>query len=105
MRRVLIPIFVVVLCGFILGGCGYLSPTTSKDPDTPTPVIILPPEPTANPRPTATQSQPPATVSAIPPVGEQAPDFTLSSVSGDTVTLSRYEGQKNIVLVFYRTGG
>ncbi len=42
---------------------------------------------------------------AIPAVGEQAPDFTLDSVWGDPITLSEYRGRKNVVLVFYRTGG
>lgn len=35
-------------------------------------------------------------------VGTRAPDFTLESLSGDTVTLSQYRGKKNVILVFYR---
>jgi peroxiredoxin Q/BCP len=34
-------------------------------------------------------------------VGDKAPDFTLSSQMGDSVTLSEYFGKKNIVLYFY----
>ena len=37
-------------------------------------------------------------------VGEQAPDFTLSSVTGEekgTFTLSDYRGKKNVVIAFY----
>jgi peroxiredoxin len=34
-------------------------------------------------------------------VGQEAPDFTLRSAAHDTVTLSSYRGQKNVVLVFY----
>src|SRR3954452_13998624 len=34
-------------------------------------------------------------------VGDQAPDFTLSSHHGEPVTLSSYKGEKNVVLVFY----
>lgn len=34
-------------------------------------------------------------------VGDKAPDFTLPSQLGDTVTLSEYLGKKNIVLYFY----
>ena len=34
--------------------------------------------------------------------GLPAPDFTLESVSGNSVTLSNYQGGKNVVLVFYR---
>ncbi|AWN22055.1 peroxiredoxin [Deinococcus irradiatisoli] len=34
-------------------------------------------------------------------MGDLAPDFTLPASSGQTVTLSSYRGQKNVVLVFY----
>jgi len=33
-------------------------------------------------------------------VGEEAPDFTLSAVSGGHVSLSQYRGKKNVVLSF-----
>ena len=33
-------------------------------------------------------------------VGDAAPDFTLKAVSGETVSLSRYRGKKNVVLSF-----
>ncbi len=35
-------------------------------------------------------------------VGSAAPDFTLESKDGGTVTLSGFRGRKNVVLVFYR---
>ena len=34
-------------------------------------------------------------------VGDKAPDFTLPSQMGDSVTLSEFFGKKNIVLYFY----
>ncbi|MCP2015117.1 alkyl hydroperoxide reductase subunit AhpC [Deinococcus sp. HSC-46F16] len=34
-------------------------------------------------------------------VGQPAPDFTLPSTSGDSVTLSSYRGHQHVVLVFY----
>jgi mycoredoxin-dependent peroxiredoxin len=34
-------------------------------------------------------------------VGTQAPDFTLPNQHGESVTLSQYRGDKNVVLVFY----
>ncbi len=34
--------------------------------------------------------------------GQQAPDFTLESRTGETVTLSQFRGRQRVVLVFYR---
>ena len=33
--------------------------------------------------------------------GDEAPDFTLKSGAGETITLSQYRGQKNVVLAFF----
>ena len=41
-------------------------------------------------------------------VGQSAPDFSLPAQTGETVTLSQYKGQKNVVLsfhIFSFTGG
>ena len=35
------------------------------------------------------------------PVGTKAPDFTLRDQSGKDVTLSSFQGKRNVVLVFY----
>jgi cytochrome oxidase Cu insertion factor (SCO1/SenC/PrrC family) len=35
-------------------------------------------------------------------IGAEAPDFTLESLAGPTVTLSQFRGKQNVVLVFYR---
>ncbi len=34
-------------------------------------------------------------------IGDEAPDFTLSNQHGQTVRLSNFRGQKNVVVVFY----
>ena len=34
-------------------------------------------------------------------VGDLAPDFTLPATTQDSITLSHYRGQKNVVLAFY----
>ena len=34
-------------------------------------------------------------------IGKIAPDFSLKSHQGDVITLSSYQGQKSVVLVFY----
>ncbi len=51
----------------------------------------------------------PADGAGLPPldtgrvaVGTVAPDFTLESKDGGTVTLSQFRGKKTVVLVFYR---
>jgi peroxiredoxin len=38
---------------------------------------------------------------AEPQIGETAPDFTLPSTAGGTVTLSSLAGQKNVLLAFF----
>ncbi len=41
-------------------------------------------------------------------VGQPAPDFTLPSHAGESVTLSKFRGDKNVVLsfhIFSFTGG
>jgi cytochrome oxidase Cu insertion factor (SCO1/SenC/PrrC family) len=35
-------------------------------------------------------------------IGEPAPDFTLETETGTSVTLSQFRGQKPVILVFYR---
>jgi hypothetical protein len=35
-------------------------------------------------------------------IGQMAPDFTLAALAGDPVTLSSFQGESNVVLVFYR---
>lgn len=41
------------------------------------------------------------TAAAVPAVGQEAPDFTLPASTGDTITLSQYRGERNVVLAFY----
>ena len=36
-----------------------------------------------------------------PKVGDKAPDFSLKSTSGETVSLSQFKGQKNVLLAFF----
>ncbi len=35
-------------------------------------------------------------------IGEQAPDFALPAIDGQTVSLSDYRGRQPLLLVFYR---
>ena len=36
-----------------------------------------------------------------PNVGDKAPDFSLKSTSGETVSLSQFKGQKNVLVAFF----
>ena len=38
-------------------------------------------------------------------IGEQTPDFTLSSTAGETITLSQYREKQWVLLEFYIGGG
>ena len=58
------------------------------------------PEPTPL-GPTDGQDLPPTELARVA-VGEPAPDFSLETISGDTLTLSGFQGEKDVVLVFYR---
>jgi peroxiredoxin len=39
---------------------------------------------------------------AVPKIGERAPQFSLPTAAGSTVSLSDYAGKSKLVLVFYR---
>jgi hypothetical protein len=105
MRRVAAPILMLGAFGLALVCYGCTAPADRAFPATATAV----PSPTvghrANPSPTTPQLPSPSIGSGIPPTGQQAPDFALPSGSGEVVALSSYVGQKNAVLLFYRTGG
>jgi peroxiredoxin Q/BCP len=39
--------------------------------------------------------------SMLPVIGKAAPDFTLPSTTGETLTLKQFKGKKTVVLYFY----
>ena len=44
----------------------------------------------------------------VPEVGVEAPAFTLRATGDQSITLSQYRGEKNVILAFYAldwTGG
>ena len=41
------------------------------------------------------------TASLLPVIGKPAPDFSLPSTSGETVSLRQFKGKKTVVLYFY----
>ena len=42
-----------------------------------------------------------ATVALALEVGEKAPDFTLPSTTGEKISLSQFQGKKNVLIEFY----
>jgi peroxiredoxin (alkyl hydroperoxide reductase subunit C) len=42
-----------------------------------------------------------AAATRVPFVGERAPDFTLTSTSGATVSLASFRGKRNVLLAFF----
>jgi cytochrome oxidase Cu insertion factor (SCO1/SenC/PrrC family) len=104
-KRVVIPVLMLVVCAAIL--VTYNVAAVNRTTPTATPTRTPRPVPTAAPQSASTStpwsSEEPG--SLIPAVGDPAPDFALPSVSGDEVALTDYRGQKNVVLLFYRTGG
>jgi hypothetical protein len=106
--RIQITVLVLTCCGVVLAACSPLGPDTalptlaplSPSPQTgPTEVVSPTPAYTAPVAPTPDLSSP------APQIGDTAPDFILPSVRGGTAALSDYRGVKNVVLLFYRTGG
>ncbi len=104
MRRVLPPIVMLVLCAALLFAYRYFVPPRGGSAASPTMSVTPTLDSIATAEPTATQPAPPS-ASLLPAIGEPAPDFTLPSASGAPITLSGYRGQKDVVLLFYRTGG
>ena len=41
------------------------------------------------------------TATLLPVIGKPAPDFTLPSTSGESVSLKQFKGKKSVVLYFY----
>lgn len=77
----------IALLALALAGCGGGAEESSQDPVTlgPTDGFDLP-----------------AVDTGRVGVGDPAPDFTLPTFAGDTVTLSEFRGKREVILVFYR---
>jgi cytochrome oxidase Cu insertion factor (SCO1/SenC/PrrC family) len=104
-KRALLPMMMIAAAILILGAYSLLG--QDRAAPTPTPSATPARSASATTQPSPPPTSPPAQESgrSIPEVGSTAPDFSLNSAWGDTVALSSYRGQKNVVLLFYRTGG
>jgi hypothetical protein len=78
----------LVACGSEAGGGGEAAETTE-------------PEALVTLGPTDGHDLPPTDLERVA-VGTMAPDFSLPSLTGDTLSLSSFRGDKNVVLVIYR---
>ena len=77
-------------------------PTSTPPPPTSTPA---PPEPAptaTQPAPTATSAPEPDDTAAALEVGGPVPNFKLASASGSDTSIESYQGDKSVVVVFYR---
>jgi hypothetical protein len=101
-KRVLTPVLMIAVCAVILAS--YKVAAVSKPTPSPTAAPVLQSSPEPTPRVTVPTPPAPASPSHVPTTGEAAPDFTLPSVWEEPVTLSSYRGDRNVVLLFYRTG-
>ena len=104
-KRALIPVLLILVCAAILLAYNRLRvamPAPSVTPSLPSTPYPTPPVPPTS-EPTTPPANPPQ--AAIPAVGDLAPEFSLPSVSGGTVSVSDYRGTRDVLLLFYRTGG
>jgi hypothetical protein len=66
--------------------------------------VLVACQPATEPRPLGPadgHDLPPTEIERVQ-VGDPAPDFTLLTLQGDTVTLSNFRGRRDVILVFYR---
>ena len=102
----------VSMAAVLLAGCGSETPATSAPTAPPTSTLAAPgtsaetqpptaaPTTTSPPEPTSPPTQAPVEVGHE--AGQKAPDFALTTVDGEQVTLDSLQGQP-VVLYFYAT--
>ena len=94
------------MAAFLLIGCGSEAPETDTSASRQTSTPIVPAaatetqQPTAAPIPTSSPTQMPVEIGHE--VGQRAPDFMLTTVEGEQVTLASFQGRP-VVLYFYTT--
>ena len=94
------------MAAFLLTGCGSEAPETDTSTIRQTSTPIVPAaatetqQPTAAPIPTSSPTQMP--VETGHEVGQRAPDFMLTTVKGEQVSLDSFQGRP-LVLYFYTT--
>ena len=82
--------------------------------DSPFPTATQPPPPTDTPAPSDGDSAEPTAPTAVEPteapslmvgfeVGEMAPDFELTTIDGEQLTLSDFQGDSPVLLYFFAT--
>ena len=105
--RAFIAIFLIAAMFVVTTACGGSSDSGSpadaaEDLFTAAPTVAptSPDTPQAT-EPAAEPTEPPL-INTPGPVSNTAPDFTLPSVQGTDFTLSQFQGEKPVAVVFYR---
>ena len=104
-RALILLASVLLMAG--LAACGGGS-------DEPAPTATQPPPPTDTPVPSDGDSAEPAATTAVEPteapslmvgfeVGEMAPDFELTTIDGEQLSLSDFRGDSPVLLYFFAT--
>ena len=83
---------IALVCAFLFAGCGAQEGDQAEMPMEEEELVLGPADGLDLPGVDLERVQ----------VGQMAPDFTLESLAGPLVTLSRFQNEKNVVLVFYR---
>lgn len=109
MPRSCTPLLFAILIASILLLTGCIpkvtptpTPAPTQVPPTVPPTVLATSTPVSSPQVNPTPAAPTPTAPPPPRVGAPAPDFTLASLDGKTVSLSDFRGKK-VVLNFFAT--
>lgn len=91
------PLTAILMAGLLFASVGWTSDLPTRTPLTAGSHATAPQET----KWAAATAMPPRSVEKSP--ASMAPDFTLSSLDGSTVTLGSFKGKKGVVLVFFAT--
>ena len=98
-KALLFSVFLALSWGLAACGAGGPALPSPSQGQTETPTQTLAPTSSpATPEPTPAPS-----VKIGPRVGERAPDFSLTTIDGQTITLSSFLGNKPFILYFFAT--
>ena len=107
MRKVILLLagaLLLAALGACVGGADEPAPTATQPPPPPTATTV--PSDGEPAEPTATKAVEPTEAPSLMvgyEVGEMAPDFELTTIDGEMVSLSDFRGDSPVLLYFYAT--